>query len=1005
MSLYQSILAYLSALPTQNARLLRLHTPLGPDALVAERVEVDEAIGPQAHAPEGTAAPAAAATQLVVHALAGDAHLELKSLIGQPVLLELLTAGGSLRPWSGHVTSFALLGSDGGLARYRLVIQPWLAFLGHNQDSWVFQDQTVMEIVDQIFNDHAGQGTLKPQWRWELSDPAVYPRRSLSIQYNESDLAYVHRLLREEGLFYWWEHEGAEGKGSHTLVIADHNGAFQPNAQSRVRFTQAGAVLKEDSLTQVQTHARVRTASLELASGDHRTLSLRPQQQSGQNLPASLAHLSVADLPGAYAYEDSAQGERLLQRQIEALDAQRHQGQATGTVRTAAPATHFTLVDHPVHDGSNAERDQLVILRAQHRARNNLSADHKAQVLSLLGQLAQDKLGVKTAPTPEEKDTSPLYQCELQTLALAQPVRLVNVQANGLPDTRLHPRPTITGVQTALVVGTAEPVHTDRDQRIKVQFHWQRGAAGSHRLEHPTGDDNAPTSDASGTWVRVATPVAGQNWGSVFTPRLGQEVLVAFIAGDIDRPVVIGSVYNGQGQPEAQGNQVARGGSGATGNAPAWFAGSSRKDQNQGHAHNAVLSGLKSQELPSSQQGSGGHNQLVFDDSPGANRIELSTTQAATRLQLGHLLNQNDNQRLGSRGHGLELATRAWGAVRAGSGLLISSHGKPASTAGAGNQMDSREPLARIQSGQELLHTLAQSAQDHKAQLAGEAPVKGATEQDKAKQLPVEQGLWATQQSLKERQSNGGGESDDPSSDEPSIGGGQGTVTAWSRPDLVLASPAGIIQASPKSGLTSAGHTVTLVAGQDINQLAAQNWALAAKDGIVLYTYGKASNGSKPNQETGIQLHAASGNVNSQSQSGATHVVADKAVSVSSTAAGIKVSSPTRIVLTAGGAGITISGGNITLAAPGNITLKAGMKNFTGGSSANDSIKLKKASDLFDEQFVMTDKVSQQPVAGAPYRIENAKGQVVASGITDAQGRTVRVTTSTSEELFAHWGH
>ncbi|WP_310567747.1 type VI secretion system Vgr family protein [Hydrogenophaga sp.] len=943
MSLYQSILAYLSALPTQNARLLRLHTPLGPDALVAERVEVDEAIGPQAHAPEGTAAPAAAATQLVVHALAGDAHLELKSLIGQPVLLELLTADGSLRPFSGHVTSFALLGSDGGLARYRLVIQPWLAFLGHNQDSWVFQDQTVMEIVDQIFNDHAGQGTLKPQWRWELSDPAVYPRRSLSIQYNESDLAYVHRLLREEGLFYWWEHDGAEGKGSHTLVIADHNGAFQPNAQSRVRFTQAGAVLKEDSLTQVQTHARVRTASLELASGDHRTLSLRPQQQSGQNLPASLAHLSVADLPGAYAYEDNAQGERLLQRQIEALDAQRHQGQATGTVRTAAPATHFTLVDHPVHDGSNAERDQLVILRAQHRARNNLSADHKAQVLSLLGQLAQDKLGVKTAPTPEEKDTSPLYQCELQTQALAQPVRLVNVQANGLPDVRLHPRPTITGVQTALVVGTAEPVHTDRDQRIKVQFHWQRGAAGSHRLEHPTGDDNAPTSDASGTWVRVATPVAGQNWGSVFTPRLGQEVLVAFIAGDIDRPVVIGSVYNGQGQPDAQGNQVARGGSGSTGNAPAWFAGSSRKDWNQGHAHNAVLSGLKSQELPSSQQGSGGHNQLVFDDSPGANRIELSTTQAATRLQLGHLLNQNDNQRLGSRGHGLELATRAWGAVRAGSGLLISSHGKPASTAGAGNQMDSREPLARIQSGQELLHTLAQSAQDHKAQLGGEAQVKGATEQDKAKQLPVEQGLWATQQSLKERQSNGGGESDDPSSDEPSIGGGQGSVTAWSRPDLVLASPAGIIQASPKSGITSAGHTVSLVAGQDINQLAAQNWALAAKDGIVLYTYGKASNGSKPNQETGVQLHAASGNVNSQSQSGATHVVADKAVSVSSTAAGIKVSSPTRIVLTAGGAGITISGGNITLAAPGNITLKAGMKNFTGGASKKASVKLKKA--------------------------------------------------------------
>ena len=963
MSLYQNILAYFSALPTQNARLLRLHTPLGKDALVVERVEIDEAIGPL---PEGNEAPAAA-TQLVVHVLAGDAHLELKQLMGQSVRLELLTAHSTteLRSWSGHVTSFALHGSDGGLARYRLVIQPWLAFLGHNQDSWVFQDKTVMEIVEEIFNDHTSQGTLKPQWRWELADSTVHPRRSLSIQYQESDLAYVHRLLREEGLFYWWEHESSGEDSSHTLVIADHNGAFKPNEQSRVRFTQAGAVLNEDSLTQVISHARVRTASLELASGDYRTLQLRPQQQSGQKLPASLSHLSAADVPGAYAYEDSAQGERLLKRQMEALDAQRHLGQATGTVRTAAPATHFTLVDHPVHDGSDAARDQLVILRAKHSARNNLRADHKAQVISLLGQLAQDKLGVRAAPNPQANDTEPLFRCELETQALAQPVRMANVQRNGLPDVRLNPRPTITGVQTALVVGTGEPVHTDRDQRIKVQFHWQRGAGGSHRLTHPTGEDNAPTNDSSGTWVRVATPIAGQNWGSAFTPRVGQEVLVAFIAGDIDRPVVIGSVYNGQGQTDAQGNQIARGGSGATGNAPAWFAGSQMNADSQGHGHNAVLSGIKSQELSSSQSGSGGHNQLVFDDTPQANRIELSTTQAATRLQLGHLLNQNDNQRLGARGHGLELATRAWGAVRAGSGLLISTHGKPASTAGGGNQMDSREPLSRIQSGQELLQTLAQSAQDHQAQISGEAQVKGATEKDTVKQLPVQQGLWATQQSLKERQTSsagegGSGETESTNSDEPSIGGGQGTVAAWGRPDLVLASPAGIIQSSPKSGITSAGHTTSLVAGQDINQLAGQNWALAAKDGIVLYTYGKASNAAKPNQETGIALHAASGNVNSQSQSGSTHVAADKAVSVSSTNAGINASSPTKIVLTAGGAGITISGGNITLAAPGNITLKAGMKNFTGGASASASVSLKKPGELKGCAKTMGAAASQQ---------------------------------------------
>ena len=417
-------------------------------------------------------------------------------------------------------------------------------------------------------------------------------------------------------------------------------------------------------------------------------------------------------------------------------------------------------------------------------------------------------------------------------------------------------------------------------------------------------------------------------------------------------------------------------------------------------------------------------------------------------------MNQNDNQRLGARGHGLELATRAWGAVRAGSGLLISSHGKPASThsagGGGGQQMDSTEPLARLQAGQELLHTLAQSAQDHQALIAGEPQVKGATEKDKGRQLATEQGLWATQAALKTRQTVGDSSSAQPEPNsvraesnsvraepnssraesnsvraepnsvraEPNsvraepveasaqiggenpqaasiggenaqaatiggenpqaatIGGGVGTVTAWSRPDLVLASPAGIALATPQSGITSAGHTVAVMAGLDINQLAAHHWALAAKDGIVLYTYGQASNAQKPNQETGIQLHAASGNVNSQSQSGATHVAADKAVSVSSTAAGITASAPKHILLAAGGAGIKISAGNITLSAPGSITFKAGMKNFTGGASASAGLNLVKPGALNlprqDLMVSLIDADGQSPAGEAVKLLDGA---------------------------------
>ena len=283
------------------------------------------------------------------------------------------------------------------------------------------------------------------------------------------------------------------------------------------------------------------------------------------------------------------------------------------------------------------------------------------------------------------------------------------------------------GVQTAVVVGlTGNPIHTDRDHRIKVQFHWQRGANASHRLGH-TGGNDAPATEASGTWVRVGQSVAGANWGAVFTPRLGQEVLVQFVAGDIDRPIVTGALYNGQGSDSAQGNQQSAGAATSTGNAPAWFPGTEQAQAAsgalQGHQHTAVLAGYKSQELSASQSGSGGYNQIVFDDSAEAGRIELSSTSAQTRLQLGHLIQQTDNQRLQPRGHGIDLSTQAWGALRAGSGLLLSTHRKPGSQ-NPGHHIDSQEPTNQLEQSQQLLHTLAESSQKHNAKTIKEAEPK-----------------------------------------------------------------------------------------------------------------------------------------------------------------------------------------------------------------------------------------------------------------------------------------
>ena len=957
MSLFAQIVDALAGAPVQHERMRVQHTPLGADVLVAEDAEIEEAIGPgPAGAPVGF--------RWVVHALAGDAHIELKSLLGQPVLLEMLTAASrtELRPFHGHVTAAALLGSDGGLARYRFVVEPWLGFLGHGQDSFVFQQRTVPQILDEVFARQQGNGTLAPAWRWALADPAAYAQRSLCIQYQESDLDFVLRLMREEGLFFWFEHQGAAsdpGLGAHTLVIADHNGALVPNAQPTARFTQAGPSLPEDSLTAWRERAALHTAGITLASHDYRSLSMRPQTSDADPVAgnAPVPGLRLDDVPGIYAYEDAAQGERLVRRQMQAFDALRAQAEGRGTLRTAAPATTFMLADHPAHSGLDDARDRFVTLSATHRVRSNLRADHAAQVASLVGAIeaintgsaaghtahhvigqVPDALGSVRLPNQSEV---PLYECRLLCQRAAVPVRLAGLDDAGLPDVRLHPRPTVRGLQTAIVVGAeGEPIHTDRDHRVRVQFHWQRGSRASHRVAHPSGAENAPADDKTGTWVRVAAGVAGANWGSVFVPRVGQEVLVQFIAGDIDRAVVVGALYNGSGSSDAQGNQIGGAAAGASANAAAWFPGTAKQGALEAHAHPAVLAGYKSQELASSAAGSGGYNQLVFDDSANGGRIELSSTSAQTRLQLGHLINQSDNQRLQPRGHGLDLSTAAWGAVRAGSGLLISAHARPGSQAG-GSSVDSREPAAQVDQSRSLLHTLAESAQQHKAK-GTEPDIVGAKDDDTSRQLSNEQALHGVSTSLagSEQRADAG------SGDAASIGGGAGQVAAWTRPDLVLAAPSGVAMFTPAAAFVSAGNTQTLVSGQDAQLAAQASHAWAVKSGVVLFTYGKAADAAKPNQETGIKLHAATGNVNMQSQSGATRLTADKAVAVASTGGMVRVTAPEHILLTAAGAAIDIQPGSITLKGPGKIEFKASMKELTGAASASQSVALNKPGTL-----------------------------------------------------------
>jgi uncharacterized protein (DUF2345 family) len=534
----------------------------------------------------------------------------------------------------------------------------------------------------------------------------------------------------------------------------------------------------------------------------------------------------------------------------------------------------------------------------------------------------------------------------------------------------LHPRPLVSGQQTAIVVGPPGTViHTDRDHRIKVQFHWQRGASSHSRLEHPAPDGHtgAPADDRAGTWVRVATPlapVAGANWGSHALPRVGQEVLVDFLDGDIDRPVVIGAVYNGRGQQDAQHNQAAQGGGAATGNAPMWFPGESGA-----HAHPAALSGIKSQAMGASQAGNGAYSQLVFDDSPNQARIALQRHakphRGTAELNLGHLRHQTDNQRLAPVGFGAELKTEHSAALRAGRGMLLTTD--QASSGGA--QLDSTPAAMQIEAAAELHIDLATSAQKHNARLKDEG---------KPDELPA---IRSVRRSAEVVQAGGEGMA--------SAGdGGLGNAVAYSEPQLQLSSPAGIAALTPASAVISAGAS-SAIGAQDINFASQRGWYHAVGKGISMFTYGKATNPQKPNQETGIRLHAASGKVSSQSQSGPTRITADKTVTVASVTKDVTIAARKHVLLTAQGAYIKLSGGNIEVHGPGKIEFKATMKELAGPSSVSPELPAMPHPDNIKNNIELNfqyDDLSGVP--GAPYIVTFADG-TVRKGTLDDKGHAV----------------
>ncbi|GAB2849799.1 type VI secretion system Vgr family protein [Pseudoduganella ginsengisoli] len=565
-----------------------------------------------------------------VELLSDDAHIALTDMMAKLVTISLVRNDGSQRYFNGYVTEFSLLGADGGQATYRMVLEPWMALTRLRQDCVSFHGRTVAQITELTLRH-----CVQHDWKTRLTrdDPPI----TCAIQYNETDYNHLHRRWEALGWHYWYEHR-ADG---HTLWLADDTmGAAAIDAREGtfaadgMPFRSEAGSQEDDSIHQWQAMRRLGASVLTLSTFDYKSPSPRHISARTRYPQGDRFDHEVHEYAGANAYHGSREGEPLAQRRSDGREALYQYFEASGNDRSAQPGRYFRLEEHfsaeaPLAEIGDPSREGrcYLILSVEHTATNNYQDGRHA----------------------ESKYTN-RFTC-------------IRQQRRWYPERGYHSTPCPDpGVQTAIVAGPAgEEIHTDALGRIKVQFHWDRLGKG-------TGG-NSP-------WVRVAMPVAGAGFGQIGLPRVGQEVVVQFVNGNVDHPIVTGVVYNGA-------------------NAVPWALPEQR-----------ALSGWRSREL-GGQRG----NQLVMDDTRDQLQAQLRSDHLHSQLGLGHIVRvESVSGRGEARGDGFELRTDGHGVVRAGRGMLVTTEER----AGARSHITSMEETAmRLDRAQASHASLAELAQPH----------------------------------------------------------------------------------------------------------------------------------------------------------------------------------------------------------------------------------------------------------------------------------------------------
>ena len=418
--------------------------------------------------------------------LSEQGDIKFEDVLAQNVTIEHKLVSGNLRYFNGIVTSFSQTGDEGSYAVYKATVKPWLWFLTRTADCRIFQHKSVPDIVLEIFRE-LGYTDIKNKLTKN------YREWDYCVQYRETDFNFVSRLLEQEGIYYYFTHED----GKHHLVLSDGEAAhdYLPNDSVIDYYPRDGtAIRKKDHIYSWKITKQVQPGKYELNEFDFKKPKSQLETKSQIIRKHEIADFEIYDYPGEYSETDD--GEKYVQARMEELGCQYEQAEGESGVRELTTGYKFKLKGYTRDD---QDREYLIT-----RASHSIHSDVHGTDGGSRGDPYNNRFLVIKSNTP--------YRAS-----------------------RITPKPIIQGTQTAIVVGPIdEDIYTDEYGRVKVQFHWDRKGMS---------DEN------SSCWIRVAQIWAGRKWGGMHIPRIGQEVIVDFMEGDPDRPIITGRVYNADNMP------------------------------------------------------------------------------------------------------------------------------------------------------------------------------------------------------------------------------------------------------------------------------------------------------------------------------------------------------------------------------------------------------------------------------------------------------------------------